>query len=289
MIEDAKVNSEKLLIVGCGDLGRRLAARLAPAGYRITGLRRHPPEDTDTLRYRALNTADADAFTRVLAEERPAVVVVTMTPSERGDEGYRRAYVQTCEHLINGLTQAGHRPRLILYVSSTGVYGQRNGEWVDEHSATEPARDSGHRLLEAERRIAASGLPHTIVRFSGIYGPGRRRLIEQVRQGRASLSARYTNRIHAEDCAGFMAHLIERQGRGESVESLYLASDDAPTPMAEVVNWLAMQMKVDWARFTPEEGSAGKRCDNARLHASGYRLQYPDYRAGYRALLNESE
>ncbi|WP_024461614.1 SDR family oxidoreductase [Marinimicrobium sp. LS-A18] len=286
MIEDAKVNSQKLLIVGCGDLGRRLAERMAPLGYRVTGLRRQPPADTGSLHYQAVDTADAAAFERVLAEDFD-VIVVTMTPSERGDEGYRRAYVQTCEHLMAGLNATGASPRLILYVSSTGVYGQSDGEWVDEQSPTQPSRASGERLLEAEQIIARSGFEHCIVRFSGIYGPGRDRMQTLVRQGRATLSGRYTNRIHADDCAGVMAHLIERHRQGCPIESLYLASDDEPAPMAEVVNWLAMQMKVDQARFAPDDGGLGKRCDNRRLRASGYEFRYPSYRNGYEMLLSE--
>jgi len=288
MIEDAKVNSQKLLIIGCGDLGRRLAGELAPLGYSVAGLRRRPPEDSPELNYRAVDTAQAGALARVLGESFD-VIVVTMTPGERGDEAYRRAYVQTCENLIAGLGKQKQTPRLILYVSSTGVYGQSQGEWVDENSPTEPPRASGQRLLEAEQVIAGSGYPHVIVRFSGIYGPGRRRFIDQVRMGRASLSARFTNRIHADDCAGVMAHLIERHRRGEPTENLYLASDDEPAPMAEVVNWLAMQLKVDQARFAPDSGGLGKRCSNRRLRQSGYQFRYPDYRAGYTALLAETE
>ncbi|WP_347332559.1 SDR family oxidoreductase [Marinimicrobium locisalis] len=286
MIGYAKVNSEKLLIVGCGDLGRRLAHRLAPEGYEVTGLRRHPPENSDVLRYQAVDTANAEAMKEVLASGF-GVIVVTMTPSERGDEGYRRAYVQTCENLVAGLKASGKAPRLILYVSSTGVYGQGEGEWVDESSPTLPNRASGERLLEAEQVIGSSGFPHCIVRFSGIYGPGRHRLLEQVRRGRATLSGRYTNRIHSEDCAGVMAHLIERHRLGEKVAPLYLASDCEPAPMAEVVNWLSMHLKVDEAKFAPDQGGQGKRCSNRRLRDTGYEFLYPDYRAGYKALLAE--
>jgi nucleoside-diphosphate-sugar epimerase len=284
MIGYAKVNSEKLLIVGCGDLGQRLAARLAPEGYAITGVRRQPPENTNDVTYVAGDTADASSLKAIVSEGFD-VIVVTMTPSERGDEGYRQAYVQTCQHLVAGLKATAQKPRLLLYVSSTGVYGQSEGEWVDESSPTEPKRDSGRRLLEAEGIITKSGLPHCIVRFSGIYGPGRNRFVEQVRQGRATLSARYTNRIHSEDCAGVMAHLIERQRQGKPIAPLYLASDCAPTPMAEVVNWLSMQLRVNEARFAPEPKGRGKRCLNRRLRDSGYEFQYPDYRAGYTALL----
>lgn len=288
MIEDAKVNSHKLLILGCGDLGRRLAGRMAPLGYAVTGLRRHPPEDSEHLTYVATDASRIPPLERALVPDYD-VVVITLTPDERTDEGYYRSYVRSCENLVMALKNQAQSPRLVVFVSSTGVYGQSDGEWVDETSPTEPDRFSGKRLLEAERIISGSGFPYCIVRFSGIYGPGRDRMQTLVRQGRATLSARYTNRIHADDCAGVLAHLIERNRLGQPVEPLYLASDDEPAPMAEVVNWLAMQMKVDQARFAPDEGGLGKRCDNARLKASGYVFQYPNYREGYEALLNARE
>ncbi len=288
MIEDAKVNSQKLLILGCGDLGRRLAGRLAPLGYNVTGLRRRPPEDTEQLTYVATDASRIPPLERALVPDYD-VVVITLTPDERTDEGYYRSYVRSCENLVMAMKNQAQTPRLVIFVSSTGVYGQSDGEWVDEASPTEPDRFSGKRLLEAEGIISGSGFPYCIVRFSGIYGPGRDRMQTLVRQGRATLSSRYTNRIHAEDCAGVLAHLIERNRQDQRLERLYLASDDEPAPMAEVVNWLAMQMKVDQARFAPDESKLGKRCNNARLKASGYVLQYPNYRAGYDALLNGSE
>lgn len=282
----AKVNSEKLLIIGCGDIGHRLAERLSQEHYQITGLRRQPPASSPRLRYLAADAADPAALTRALTE-RFDVVVVTLTPSQRTDEGYHHAYVLSCENLVRALGRQAQPPRLVIFVSSTSVYGQTGGEWVDEESPTEPQRATARRLLEAERVIADSDFAHCIVRFSGIYGPGRNRLVEQVRQGRATLSDRYTNRIHADDCAGVLAHLIERQRLGEPIDTLYVASDDEPVPMAEVVNWLAMHLRVDWARFAPDARAAtdNKRCANQRLRASGYDFRYPDYRAGYSALL----
>lgn len=282
----AKVNSEKLLIIGCGDIGQRLAERLNPDHYHITGLRRRPAASSPRVRYLAADAADLGSLTCALTESFD-VVVITLTPSQRTDAGYHRGYVLSCENLVQALGRQARPPRLVIFVSSTSVYGQTDGEWVDERSPTEPQRATAHRLLEAENVIAESGFAHCIVRFSGIYGPGRNRLVEQVRRGQATLSARLTNRIHADDCAAVLAHLIERQRAGEAIDTLYLASDNEPAPMAEVVNWLAMHLRVDWAKCEPDarSGAGNKRCDNRRLRASGFEFRYPDYRAGYGALL----
>lgn len=279
--------SEKLLIVGCGDLGHRLAERAAELGYQATGIRRSPPDKAPAyLNYVAADTANLSQLEKALAPSFD-VVVVTMTPDERSDEGYHKAYVQTCENLNMALQNQLQSPRLVIFVSSTGVYTQNDGSWVDETSATEPERFSGQRLLEAERRIANCGFAHCIVRFSGIYGPGRNQLLNQVKEGRASLKARYSNRIHSADCVGVLLHLMERQRRDQPIDNLYVASDDEPAPMADVVNWLSMQLDVNEARFDPDESNLGKRCDNRRLKESGYKFHYPDYRTGYSAVLEQ--
>lgn len=279
--------SEKLLIVGCGDLGRRLAERAAEVGYQTTGVKRQPPEKSPPyLTYVAADTASLSQLEKAMALSFD-VIVITMTPDERSDEGYRKAYVQTCENLNMALQNQLQSPRLVIFVSSTGVYAQNDGSWVDETSDTEPERFSGERLLEAERRTSNCGFAHCVVRFSGIYGPGRNYLLSQVKEGRASLKARYSNRIHSEDCVGVLLHLMERQRRGESIDSLYVASDDEPTPMMDVVNWLSMELGVDKARFEPDENNLGKRCDNQRIKTAGYAFRYPNYRAGYTAILEE--
>ncbi len=146
-------------------------------------------------------------------------------------------------------------------------------------------------MLAGEQRLDAADVPGTSVRFAGIYGPGRERLIRQVQEGRQAQPqpVQYSNRIHRDDCAGVLAHLIARDLAGEPLEPLYLASDSDPAPLHEVMAWLAKELGV-----TPTEGTdlplrrrASKRCRNQRLLDSGYRFIYPGYREGYKALLKE--
>lgn len=275
---------KKVLIIGCGDIGLRLTHYLAPNIYQITGIRRHCPPDTPKLRYKSCNAQDAMALKAALAEGFD-IIIITMTPGERSDAGYEQAYVTTCRNLVRALTDLEQQPDLIIFVSSTAVYAQDDGSWVDESSPTAPSSFSGKRLLEAEAIIRNSGFPNTLVRFSGIYGPGRNRLIEQVKQQRASASTSYTNRIHAEDCAGFLAHLLNHQ---ESLAPVYIATDSAPTPMVEVVSWIAAQLKVQdflSAETTNERGN--KKLSNALMLNSGYKLRYDTYQQGYAEMLNE--
>lgn len=278
------VLSEKLLIIGCGDIGQRLAQQLAPCGYDITGLRRRACSDLPYLGYRQCDVTQAGQLAPILAEGFD-VIVISMTPAERSDGGYQQAYVQSCQQLIAGLKQQTHTPRLILFVSSTAVYGQNDGSWVDETSPTQPEGFSGQRLLEAEQTLLNSGYNGSILRFSGIYGPGRNRLIEQVINHRASASPHYTNRIHVEDCAGVLAHLIEL-AKKQALEPVYLATDSNPTPMREVVSWIAQQLDLsDFLAADAINERGNKRISNQRLLSTGYVLRYPDFRLGYRELI----
>jgi nucleoside-diphosphate-sugar epimerase len=136
--------------------------------------------------------------------------------------------------------------------------------------------------------ILDSPFAATVVRFGGIYGPRRTSLIDRVRTGRAVYRRRppqYTNRIHRDDCAGALRHLL----RLESLEKLYLGVDSDPADEETVLNWLAGAMGAPTPRAAGRgEGRAvrgNKRCRNDRLLASGYAFRYPSFREGYTALL----
>lgn len=275
-------SSKKILIVGCGDIGHRLAGQLDVKRFQTTGIRRHCPPDTAYLRYQPCDANQPDELLNVVSQGFD-IILITMTPAERSDAGYERAYVNTCKYLVAALTELNQRPELIIFVSSTAVYAQQDGSWVDENSPTEPTNFSGKRLLEAEAVIRHSGLPHTLLRLSGIYGPGRNRLIEQVVQQRASGSPDYTNRIHVDDCAGFIAHLINNY---QDISPIYVVTDCAPTPMVEVVSWIAKRLGIEDFLSTEATNERGnKRLSNRRMLSTGYHLRYQSFRDGYTTLL----
>jgi len=279
---------EKLLILGCGDIGLRLVRTLSVEGYSVIGIRRqvHSYSSTNFV-YRQADLYQASALQLLLEQEQPDIIVITMTPGERSDQGYQQAYVQTCDYLIQHLRLLNQKPRLILFVSSTAVYAQDDGSLVDEFSITEPDTFSGKRLLEAERILQASEFPVCIVRFSGIYGPGRERLINQVKSGKISVSSAYTNRIHADDCARVLAHLIEKQ-KTSTIDDLYLATDSCPETLHQVHVWLADQLNIKNPILSVEANERGnKKVSNARLLNSGFEFLYPGYQQGYTALIAE--
>lgn len=190
--------------------------------------------------------------------------------------------------MLGWLAERKQAPRRLLFVSSSSVYAQKDGEWIDESAAVEPEGYSGKVMLEAERLALASGIPATIVRLTGIYGPGREWLLSQVRQGYRVTEEPplYGNRIHAEDAAGLLAFLLKADHRGDALDDCYIGVDDAPAPLFDVVAWLREYMGVtQWSEQERVRRTGSKRCSNARARALGWAPQYPSYKEGYAAIL----
>lgn len=275
-----------VLLAGCGDISQRLALLLKD-NYQLTGLRRHPESLPTVIAPLAANLCDADSTRAALIGRTFDYVVITLTPGERSEARYRQVYVEGTRHLLASLQG---QPR-ILFVSSTSVYAQDQGELVDEGSQTGGGEFSGQCLRQAEELVLASRFAATCVRFSGIYGPGRERLLGMVREGRIDVSnaAQWSNRIHADDCARVLAFLIERWQSGIAPSPCYIASDNYPVQLGEVWEWLANQMGIANSVSTDSwhtQPATGKRCSNSLLQREGFRFLYPDFRAGYAALLS---
>jgi len=286
----------RILIAGCGDIGTTLGLSLNAAGHRVWGLKRRPDDLPPALEPLAADLADPATLT-VLP---PALDYIVYSAAAAGfsEALYEAAYVAGVRNLLNALRQAGQQPKRLLLTSSTSVYAQHQGEWVDEDSPAAAASFSGRCIRAGEQVLWDSGWPAVVVRFGGIYGPGRTRLIDSVRDGSAAHPAGsplYTNRIHRDDCARVLEHLLFVP----TPAPLYLAVDDDPAPLGEVLRWLATRLGVPeppLAAHPPLKPGAGigdpalrmrasKRCRNARLRGSGFQFRYPSYRDGYAALL----
>lgn len=282
------MKAKKLLLVGCGKLGIALGEQLLEQDFEVFGLRRSVHLLPDGIQPLAIDLKDPQQC-QSLASQQWDMVVITLTPAAYDDEAYRRAYVETLQNLIPVLQQQSQAPYVLL-ASSTSVYGQHSGEWIDEGSATEPASFSGRRLLEAEQLLLNSGLPHSIIRFAGIYGGSRPRLIESVLASEAppAQPEQWSNRIHQQDCVGFLKHLIAQHSEGQSLQPLYIAADDEPARLHDVSNWLAQQLSARLTSTSSSRRRAGsKRCRNQRLRDSGYALRYASYREGYQPWLTD--
>ena len=273
-----------ILIAGCGYVGTELAKRLLAANHIVYGIRRNPQHLPEGVIPLALDLATLKASDLPVNFE---YVFYLAAADEHSEQAYYQAYQLGLANLLAQLNQAKQQPKRVIFSSSTAVYSQVNGEWVDEKSETEPADFSGKILLAAERTLLQSNFSGVVVRFGGIYGPGRDRLIRSVIDGSVCLSAQpiYTNRMHVADCAGTLLHLMQLKEQ----ESIYLGVDSEPALKNEVLRWLAHQLgkkiTITAENSTERELRRNKRCTNQRLLASGYRFIYPTFREGYAELL----
>ena len=280
----------RVLIAGCGYVGAALAECLVAEGHVVWGLRRDPKGLPPAVRPLAADLTDPGTLRNLPSSLE--LVFYTAAPDRLDDAAYRSIYVDGLLHVLDALQHQGQKPRRVFFTSSTVVYAQSGGEWVDEASATEPTHFSGMHMLEAEGLVRSGPFPATVLRLGGIYGPGRVGLIERVRRGEAVCidgPPTYTNRIHRNDCVGALQHLMSFP----QPEDLYLGVDYEPAEECVVLRWLAGRLGVPPPRVEkPGMGGAqrrragNKRCRNARLVASGYVFRYPTFRDGYGALLS---
>ncbi|ABK02299.1 NAD-dependent epimerase/dehydratase [Arthrobacter sp. FB24] len=291
-----------VLMAGCGDLGTEAGLRFAAAGHRVVGWRRSP----DKLPA-AIEGVAADLTVPPLPPI-PAdttAVVIAVAADSPTEEAYRAAYVDGVSNVLDALERGrghdgGAAPstlRRVLFVSSTAVYGDADGGWVDESTAPAPGGFSGRIIREAEdllhRRLLGTGITPVVLRLGGIYGPGRTRLIDQVRSGTAAAPAepRYTNRIHRDDAAAAIVHLCTMAAEPGPV---YLGVDNDPAELGEVQRFLADELGLPRPSSDAPDGDGGgrepsrggnKRCSNALLRGTGFEFAYPSFREGYRSIL----
>ena len=278
----------RVLIAGCGYVGCELARRLVAEGHQVWGLRRNPEALPDGVEPVAADLLDPE-LARHLP---PAEFVVYAAASDGGTpEAYRAIYVEGVRNTLTALQEREGPPvERFIFVSSTGVYGDTGGNWVDEESTTEPDSFRGSEVLEGEEVALAAPFPSLVLRLGGIYGPGRNRLLRMVVQGRARCPGDgpiWSNRIHRDDAARALEHLLTIP----DPHSVYLGIDDEPTPLCQVYREVAAMLDAPEPQVDPEKGRdrSNKRCSNRRLRESGFTFLYPSFREGYGEMIAAGE
>ena len=264
------------LVVGCGYLGRRVAARWAAAGRRVAALTRG---NADALRALGIHpvvgdVTDPDSL-RGLPAARAVLYAVGM---DRGqNKTMREVYVDGLGHVLDTLPPDGR----FVYVSSTGVYGRTDGGWVDERSPTEPAEESGRVVLEAERLLRSKRPDAIVLRFAGLYGPDRLLRKAAILKGEplAGDADKWLNLVHVDDGAAAVVAAEERARPGGT----YTIADDEPVTRRAFYAHLAGLLGGPPAAFDhrPEPGAANRRVCNRTARAElGWSPAYPSYREG---------
>jgi nucleoside-diphosphate-sugar epimerase len=274
----------RVLIAGCGYVGSALASMLISDGHDVFGLRRDPvgrvPDGVIPV------SADLAAGTGMDAIPGDLDACVTAVSADgRSEPAYEAAYTRATTNLKHQLESESKALNRWLFVSSTAVYGQKSGEWVDERTSTSPEGFTGRLVLAGEDIVRRSGVPHPIaVRLGGIYGPGRARLLDQVRAGEATCPPEptYTNRVHRDDAAGILRHLLSL----DDPDEVYIGVDNDPAERCEVLRWLADRLGAPPPQPGPGRTRGNKRARNDRILATGYRFRYPTFREGYAAMID---
>ncbi len=283
------------LIIGCGYLGQRLGARLVRDGGRVYGTVRSPgraeeiagigikPVIADVLRTETLlRLPEAERVFYAVGFDRAAGAAM------------REVYVDGLRNVLDRLPISVRR---FVYASSTGVYGQSGGEWVDEESPTAPEHESGRVVLEAEGRVRAwadsrHGASAVILRFAGLYGPGRivRRAMLERGEPIPGDPEKFLNLVHIDDAARAAATALD----ANAPAPIYLVADDRPATRREYYSAAASVIGAPEPRFEPPRpGSAeaardatSKRVGNRRMKSElGIVLRYPDITTGLVAAL----
>ncbi len=260
------MNTSKVLIIGCGYVGTALAERLVTAGSACVGTTTTPARLNEIkstgARAEILDIGDRSALRAILSD--CETVVLSIAPKSR-DADYRDVYLAAANHLMAAV--ADSPVRHVVYTSSTRVYAQDDGQWVDEDSSTEPTSEAGRVLLDTERCLLDAGssseINVSVVRLGGIYGPGRDPSARILRLAGSSCSggSAYVNLIHRDDIVEALHRLIQSEHHGP----LNLC-DDTPTTRRDYYDRVIAAASVAPIEWEAEESDErGKRVSNARI------------------------
>ncbi len=274
-------DSKHILIAGCGYLGEIIARNCLESGHSVTALKRDP----STLPAGISSRLAIDMSQPFELKENYDWIIFCAAPSSHDRASYEQTYVAGLRNLITAAQDFKDKPE-VLFVSSTGVYGQDKGEQIDEEANTWPHTFSGEVMLDAEGTLETFHKDAIILRLGGIYGPGRIGIVDRFKQSpRLSLANPYTNRIHSWDAARAAIHLLTT-----GANRIFNGVDSEPVPVNNVRKWLSKELSIPLQagldETPPLHGS--KRVLNDKLLGSGFELLYPSFREGFQAIFKEN-
>ena len=281
-----------VLIAGYGDLGRNVAQcmRAHPlfCHAEIYAVRRTTMAPNNlAVRPLQADLRDSVSLKNALSGL-PTIetLVYCPAPKERTREAYEGTYLNGLKTLVHAIGIRQDRLPRILFVSSTAVYASDLDGWVTETSPTIPRGFNGEILLKAEQWVAQHNSHSLILRLSGIYGPGRLALLRSIESGTATLpweSDYWANRIHIEDAARAIVHLL-----ASNQEGVFIGSDSTPHPINDLYATLAQALEAPLPKQGPPSPMMGKkRLSNAKLLATGFKFLWPDSVQGYLRIIEQ--
>ena len=275
-----------MVIAGCGFLGEAAAFLFSESGADVLGL--CATKETEArLAGRAFEVRAADIAGPVSEIppkwKNPDLLIHCASSGRGGADKYRAIYRDGLSNLLEFFA-----PRRVIFTGSTSVYAQESGEWVDEKSPAEPARETGRILLEAEALALAAG--GVVARLAGIYGPGRSVYLRKFLEGAAVLEvggSRWTNQIHRDDAARALKVLADPA----VPPGIYNVCDDTPATQHDLYGWIAGFLNKPLPPEGPRDpdskrGWTSKRVSNAKMRSIGWAPHFASYRDALPALLD---
>lgn len=274
--------NKKLLIVGQGDIGLPVTNKLAKDDLNVTGLARGARQQYALDDKAAFMQADAVTLGAEQLQDFTHIAII-VTPDEYSASGYQNSYLAINQHFAKLASQLTKLER-IVFISSTGVYGQDDGEWIDADTIPlMPERDASKVILQAEQALQNGfGDKAIVIRPSGIYGRERLMRVRKVKEQQKEpiAAAHWSNRIMDRDLVNIIANVLIC----DAPKPIYLATDYAPVTTFELTTWLSEAL-----------GETPPIIDSTKTVATGKRLHsniplawldYPDWQVGYRDILH---
>lgn len=272
----------RILQIGCGGLGSLIAQATLAQGHALTIVRRSRqavPQGTQVLYADVVADEGLSALNGLEAD----ILLYCLAPVE--GQSYQQTYVEGLRHVLAHVSKT--HLKHVFFISSTGIYGEQQGEWIDDETPAKPADAEGEVMLEAERLLDGLSCGHTALRVSGIYGPQRLYLLRLLQnQARWPTKTHWTNRIHEQDIAAAVVHLYQYVAEAKPLPTHCILTDGVPAAQHEVLQWLAGQQQLPAPETPPLLPQSGKRIRNRFLQQTGFTLQFADYRAGYASILS---
>ncbi|HWS39894.1 MAG TPA: hypothetical protein VN247_01235 [Arenimonas sp.] len=256
-----------LAIIGAGDLGLHVAQLRAVMGDEVWAMRRRTLPMPDGVHAVIGDMHSPEHLLRM--PKNPDFLLFCATPDQRVEQSYRHVFLDGLQKAMQTL-----QPKRTLFISSTAVYAQNNGQWLDENSEVKPQRFNGKVLHEAEQ-LCLQTPGNLVLRLSGLTGPNRTMLINKALLGEG-IQSTWTNRIHIEDAASAVSHVMSIS----ELPHVINVSDDLPALQIDVVNWIRSRHNLPELHLVPIEPT-GKRISNTLLKSLGWSPKYPTYKSIY--------
>lgn len=272
----------RILQIGCGGLGTLIAQAALAQGHDLTIVRRSRKPVTPGAQALTLDVVRGVGVSALAAV--PAdILLYCLAPVE--GQSYQQTYVEGLRHVLANVSMDSLKH--VFFISSTGIYGEHHGEWIDDDTPAIPADAEGQVMLDAERLLDGLTCGHTALRVSGIYGPQRLYLLRLLQnQERWPRQTHWTNRMHEQDVAAAVVHLYQQVADGKTLPDHCILTDGIPAAQHEVLQWLAAQQQLPAPATPPLQPQSGKRIRNRFLQHTGFTPQFADYQAGYASILS---